>query len=533
VRTHWGGCFAAGDWNFVEFAKDRFPTRHADCAPTQLLTWFEKIKNLCSMKDVAGDNPTPSFWSYSKMTHHGQVYSRLDRVYRPSLGWSDGAVTPMATNWSDHRMIITTIHVRKPKIEKATPASRLPSMETLEKTQRFWPAVLLGWEAMTKGGPITLESWKIFKDLVLSTGIKEAKAMKSSGKKDWIATLQNKSIPPEELMSAVTWANRQLWAKRTPAARTPPEWLAAIPGYVVPLKQSKHFKPSRDSPWQVPTQRYAGAPTVDTSGALVFKRPAEAKRVADMLQERMDHLEKSTKAKWEKMCRTHTSEWYKQSSNKELDERGSRASVSVEGLRRPDEDIARTDLTGMTAVARDYFYHLHTPEPLNLECKKAQSTLLEEIRRQDAVNQNPALEDIIDRPFTEEEMRALLLKMPNTAPGPDGIHYGFWKKLIKVLDSLQDRDTLPRTFWSIFANVTEDIAKRGSSCAVFKNANISLFYKKGDPTLVSNYRPISSMNTDCKMYTNLLNNRLAPWAVAKLHPDQKGFVPGRLMNKLR
>jgi len=62
-------------------------------------------------------------------------------------------------------------------------------------------------------------------------------------------------------------------------------------------------------------------------------------------------------------------------------------------------------------------------------------------------------------------------------------------------------------------------------------ANISLFYKKGDPTMVSNYRPISSMNTDCKMYTNLINAQLAPWAVSKLHPDQKGFVPGRLMNE--
>jgi len=65
----------------------------------------------------------------------------------------------------------------------------------------------------------------------------------------------------------------------------------------------------------------------------------------------------------------------------------------------------------------------------------------------------------------------------------------------------------------------------------FKDANVSLFFKKGDPTLVSNYRPISSMNTDCKMYTNLVNARLAPWAVAKLHEDQKGFVPGRMMKE--
>src|SRR5260221_4526651 len=39
------------------------------------------------------------------------------------------------------------------------------------------------------------------------------------------------------------------------------------------------------------------------------------------------------------------------------------------------------------------------------------------------------------------------------------------------------------------------------------------------------------MNTDCKMYTNLVNSRLSPWAMAKLHLDQKGFVPGRFITE--
>jgi Reverse transcriptase (RNA-dependent DNA polymerase) len=33
------------------------------------------------------------------------------------------------------------------------------------------------------------------------------------------------------------------------------------------------------------------------------------------------------------------------------------------------------------------------------------------------------------------------------------------------------------------------------------------------------------------MYTNLINSRLQPWACALLHPDQKGFVPGRLITE--
>ena len=39
------------------------------------------------------------------------------------------------------------------------------------------------------------------------------------------------------------------------------------------------------------------------------------------------------------------------------------------------------------------------------------------------------------------------------------------------------------------------------------------------------------MNTDCKMWSNLINGCLAAWAVAKIHPDQKGFVPGRYITE--
>ena len=185
----------------------------------------------------------------------------------------------------------------------------------------------------------------------------------------------------------------------------------------------------------------------------------------------------------------------------------------------------------MTKVAREYFFDLHTPERMEKKWNDVQQALLEEVRLQGLRRPDPKPEEVRGGYFTEEEMKALQKKMPNTAPGPDRIHYRFWKWLARLLDKLQDSEQPPRTFWSVFTDVTRDIAERGSSRKGFKNANISLFYKKGDPTLISNYRPISSMNTDCKMYTNLINMCLAPWAVAKLHPDQKGFVPGRLMSE--
>ena len=85
----------------------------------------------------------------------------------------------------------------------------------------------------------------------------------------------------------------------------------------------------------------------------------------------------------------HSSEWFKQSSNKELNEWGSRASVSVEGLRHPGEILAQTGLTEMALVAKDYFYHLHTPEPSPPECKEAQQILLEDVKQQSQDVGNP------------------------------------------------------------------------------------------------------------------------------------------------
>ena len=531
VKSYWGGCFAAGDWNFIEHAGDRFPAAHLDRVPTKLLTAFADIVALCGLTDTAGPDPAPSLWSYSKMTAHGLAYSRLDRIYRPALGWSSGVTVPMGTGLSDHRLVVAPVFPRRPKIEKAKPAKRLPGLDVLDKTIKFWPAVLLAWSDLTARGPVTLEKWADFKAKILQVGISEVQAMKKAGKKDWVAALKRETVPPEDIMGAVTKANRQLWARCGPPARTGPSWPCAVPAYEICPGKSKHFVASPNSPWQIPAKVSARtAPRVVRPG-LSFAVPAKQKTVAEILRERTSKLEASTKAKWEKMTRTHSSEWFKQSSNKELDERGSRASVSVEGLRRPGDQVARTDLAGMTMVAKQYFYKLHTPESLDETRKDAQEELLDEIRLQSRQRPDPDPTDTSDGPFTEEEMAALQDKMPNTAPGPDGIHYGFWKRLARVLASLQDKDQPPRTFWSVFSDITADIAERGSMRAGFKNANISLFYKKGDPTLVSNYRPISSMNTDCKMYTNLVNMRLASWAVAKLHPDQKGFVPGWLMNE--
>ena len=109
--------------------------------------------------------------------------------------------------------------------------------------------------------------------------------------------------------------------------------------------------------------------------------------------------------------------------------------------------------------------------------------------------------------FSMAEVMNLRSRMPNTAPGPDSIQYGFYKALASKLDNLISSGHAYTSFWEAFRSLANDIRSNGSNHCNFKLANLSLFYKKGDPTLVSNYRPISSMNTDCKMYTNLIDRK--------------------------
>jgi hypothetical protein len=56
---------------------------------------------------------------------------------------------------------------------------------------------------------------------------------------------------------------------------------------------------------------------------------------------------------------------------------------------------------------------------------------------------------------------------------------------------------------------------------------VVLLFKKGDRADPGNYRPIALMPVEVKVLSRVLTNRLRPFMDCLVHPDQKGFIPGR------
>lgn len=62
----------------------------------------------------------------------------------------------------------------------------------------------------------------------------------------------------------------------------------------------------------------------------------------------------------------------------------------------------------------------------------------------------------------------------------------------------------------------------------WKEANISLIPKEGhDLSNFKNYRPISLLNNDYKLYANILADRLNFFKQNYIGEDQAGFLPNR------
>lgn len=122
----------------------------------------------------------------------------------------------------------------------------------------------------------------------------------------------------------------------------------------------------------------------------------------------------------------------------------------------------------------------------------------------------------LNDPCTDSEILNIIKSLKtSTAPGPDGFTTSYYKKFAPLLTP-----SLTKMFNYILSggHFPEDMLL----------ANLSLIPKpQKDHSHPQNFRPISVLNNDLKLFGRLLANRLAAVITSLIHTDQTGFIPGR------
>uniref|UniRef100_A0A2D4PVF2 Uncharacterized protein n=1 Tax=Micrurus surinamensis TaxID=129470 RepID=A0A2D4PVF2_MICSU len=102
------------------------------------------------------------------------------------------------------------------------------------------------------------------------------------------------------------------------------------------------------------------------------------------------------------------------------------------------------------------------------------------------------------------------------------VYQQLYKNLGKILDP-------------ILLEIYNEIFKGSELSRLWREAYITLILKEGaDTTHINNFRPISLLNADYKIFMNLMAERLKKILNRYIHTDQNGFLPTRqLKNSTR
>ena len=155
----------------------------------------------------------------------------------------------------------------------------------------------------------------------------------------------------------------------------------------------------------------------------------------------------------------------------------------------------------------DYYKMLFSEKTIN---EGDMNDLQEEMKKQQVLPHS-ALQ--LDRPISKGEIQKVMDKLPlGKQAGPNRIPNGVYRVLSKF-------------FAPLLHKVFKEARRKGQLPTSMLEGDITLLFKKNDRTDVRNYRPLTMLNTDYKIYTKILAERLKTVVHQFVAECQKGFVP--------
>ena len=185
---------------------------------------------------------------------------------------------------------------------------------------------------------------------------------------------------------------------------------------------------------------------------------------------------------------------------------------TMEALFDPDTQTLATTSATMIPCAVTFYSNLFTPTPVYPQhIQHLLARLPPNQRLSDAQQLTMA------SPPTPAELDAILSKSPRgRSPGLDGLPFEVYDMLLAHAPTCL-----------LFEQVLEEAVLLSRFPPSWKNTVMVLLFKKGEATLLENWRPLSLINVDAKIFTKLLTNRLRNMMPTLLGRHQTGFVKDR------
>ncbi|TFY56439.1 hypothetical protein EVJ58_g7641 [Rhodofomes roseus] len=455
-----------GDFNITVDTIDRIPPREDNIGATMALTSL-----LLSLQLKDGWRMSePNQRDYSYPQRAATSKSRIDRIYvtdnilKSSQSWSIKA-TAVPT---DHKLVLAKISTAQaPYVGKGRWSIPLHLMNDINFQRE---AKIMGNRALTK-----------------------AKRYTDNGDRD---AHNNPQLVLSEYKKNIVTLARNIMKKKAPKLD------AAIKKLTTDIN------------------RIQSLPSYTEDPLLLTEADVLLDRIIQLERKRYQHIREATTARYALNAEAISKYW--SSINKEKKPRDIIYSLKVPGT---EDMITRSDR--MAQLARDYHDKLQEhddlqdedmarSEHIRLATEKLESQL--DNYEADALRASISMDDVTD---------ALRKAKPGKASGPDGIPYEFWKSMH---DNNESSDNEEASFdgANLLLLAYRDIETYGvDPKSGFADGWMCPIYKKHDRRDISNYRPITVLNSDYKLYTKVLASHLATVVKTIIHPNQAGFIPGR------
>ncbi|SAL96475.1 hypothetical protein, partial, partial [Absidia glauca] len=179
----------------------------------------------------------------------------------------------------------------------------------------------------------------------------------------------------------------------------------------------------------------------------------------------------------------------------------------------PTPSSTTTDIPIMKSYAQSFYQQLYTIDPVDIQQIDRYLAHIRFDSRLSTEDQDALMSPITKDELVQQSCRA----SAHSSPGSDGLGYPFLRLLFQI-------PQLEQMLLSVYNDAFSGIIPSS-----WQDIRVRLLPKKGDLSSLKNWRPISLINCDAKVFTRILSQRMGVMANKLLNPYQSGFTPRRFI----